>query len=82
VARRFGRFAVLHAVLGGVTLLGVVWGLLAGTAADEPLGGGVGWLLLALVLAGLAVQVWFLVALAGVRELPWLREPDPAAAGA
>ena len=77
VARRFTRFAVLHAVLGAVVLLVSVVAALEGTP-EQDVTGSVGWVLLVLVVAAVAVQVWFVAALAGVRQLPWL-QPGSAA---
>ena len=76
VARRFARFALLHAVLGAVVLLA---SLAAALAGGPDVTDSVGWLLLAVVLAAVAVQVWFVLALAGVRQLPWLQPGQPAA---
>ena len=79
VARRFVLFAALHAVLGAVVLLASVAAALAG-APGQDASGSVGWVLLALVVvAAVAVQVWFVIALAGVRLLPWLQPGSPAA---
>jgi hypothetical protein len=75
VARRFSRFAVLHAVLGAVVLLGSLAAALADPAEQRTTTG----LLLAAALAAVAVQVWFVVALSGIRQLPWLQPGDPAA---
>jgi len=75
VARRFARFAVLHALLGAVVLLA---SLAAALAGGPDVTDSVGWLLLAFVLAAVAVQVWFVLALAGVRQLPWLQPGRPA----
>ena len=79
VARRFGLFAALHAVLGAVVLLGSVAAAIASAADRVTPTGRLGTLLLAVVLCAVAVQVWFIVALAGVRQLPWLQPGQPAA---
>ena len=73
VARRFGLFAVLHAVLGAVVLLASVVAALVSPSDQLTPSGLVGTLLLGFVLAAVAVQVWFIVALAGLRQLPWLQ---------
>ena len=78
VARRFGLFAVLHAALGSLVLLASVAAALVGSAQQAtPVWADVA--LLVGVLAAFAVQVWFLVALAGIRQLPWLQPGQPAA---
>ena len=78
VARRFGLFAVLHAALGAVVLLASIAAALASGADLVTSGGLLGTLLLAFALAAVAVQVWFVVALAGVRQLPWLQPGEAA----
>jgi hypothetical protein len=79
VARQFGLFAVLHAVLGAVVLVASTVAALVSPDDRVTATGGAATLLLALVLGGLAVHVWFIVALAGARQLPWL-QPGSAAA--
>ena len=79
VARRFRLFAVLHAGLGAFVLVGAVVAALAVGGGRWTAGGSTATLLLGIVLIGLAVHVWFIVALAGIRHLPWL-QPGQATA--
>ena len=87
--RTFWRFAILHAVLGAAALL---VGLLVADAGSPTSGvsapgvtttgvdGPAAALLVAAVLGLLALEIWFVVALARVRHLPWLSASAPAVA--
>ena len=76
-AGRFTTFACLHAGLGVVLLAGGVLALLSTDDGSIEATGGLAALTLVVVVAALAVQVFFVLALRGVRERPWLQEPAP-----
>jgi hypothetical protein len=89
--RTFGRFAVLHAVLGAAGAAAIAAGLLVaegGTTAPgvaapgvptDGVAGPAAVILVLAVLGLLALEIWFVVALARVRTLPWLSAGAPAA---
>ena len=91
--RTFRRFAVLHAVLGVAGTLAVAVGLLVADARSTGSGvpapglsttgveGPAAALLVLAVVGLLALEIWFVVALARIRERPWLSSPadEPAA---
>jgi len=77
LAGRFTTFAYLHAGLGVVAVAGSVLALLTTDDGSIEATGGLAALTLVVVVAALAVQVCFLLALRGARERPWLREPTP-----
>jgi hypothetical protein len=88
--RTFTRFAVLHAVLGAAATVALVVGLLVADARSSApavsapgltttgVEGPAAALLVIAVLGLLALEIWFVVALARLRRLPWLSADDPA----
>ena len=87
--RTFGRFAVLHAVIGAAGTVAVGVGLLVAEAGGSGAGvsapglsttgvtGPAAVVLVMAVLGLLAVQIWFVVALTRVRDRPWLSAHAP-----
>ncbi len=78
LAERFTLFAFLQAGLGVLALLGSVFALLTTDDGSIEPTGGLAALTLAVVVAALAVHVFFLLALRGARERPWLQDPAPS----
>lgn len=79
LATRFGLFAVLHVLLGSVVLVLSLVALLLGTEGRITPQGPAAALTLLFVLVGLAMEVWFIAALAGTRTRPWLQQVGSSA---
>ncbi len=77
VAQRFARFVWLHVGFGALALTPGPIGLVT-DVADVAL---LAVLAVPVVVAALAFAVWFLLALAGCRHLPWLQDVQHAPGG-
>jgi hypothetical protein len=71
LARRFSGFLVWHCVVGGVTFVAGLAGMLV-DGREVQVNGAVAGPLVLLVIAVLAVEVWFLVSLARAGQRTWL----------
>ena len=76
-AATFDRFARLHAGFGLLALALCVLALVLGVEGSITPEGAPAVALVVFVLAALAVEVWFIAALARVRHLPWLQQHEP-----
>jgi hypothetical protein len=81
-ALTFGRFAVLHAVIGAPGLALSVYALVTGAEGTVTPRGVAAAVFVAFVLAVFAFEVWFIAAVARTRHLPWLQERDVSLAPA
>ena len=79
LAERFTTFAFLHAVIGAVLLAGAAVALSTTDDGVIEATGGLAGLTLVVVLAALAVEVCFLLALRGARGRPYLQDAVPPA---
>jgi hypothetical protein len=73
LAARFHLFARLHVVVGVLLLAGMLLSLAGASGSD------LGPLLVLLVIAALAIEVWFIASLASARFRPWLLRAAAAA---
>ena len=80
LAERFSLFAFLQGAVGVLLLAAWVLGSAAGTDGTLTPQGPAAAATFVLVLAVIAMEVWFLLTLAGARTRPWLQDVTPPVA--